>query len=135
MKTNNTFAANKSVFSVLTLFFALFLFTNSFQAQSITVKGVVKGKTTYETELLDGANIYLKGTKVATASNKKGAFTFPEELKIGDVLVFSYLGYVKKRVKIKKNSTFINVVLEEDDNQMLGALNSSKRFKSKRKKQ
>ena len=65
----------------------------------------------------------------------KGEFTFPQKLKTGDVLVFSYLGFVKKRIKINANSSFINVVLKEDENQMLGALNSNKRYTSKRSKQ
>lgn len=49
--------------------------------------------------------------------------------------MFSYLGYLKKSIKIKENTTTLNVVLLEDENEMLGALNSNKRYASKRKKQ
>jgi hypothetical protein len=135
MKTTKTLVFKKSSFILLGLFFTLFLFSSSFQAQEVKVKGIVKGKTTSETEILDGASIYLKGSKIATASNRKGEFTFPKTLKIGDILIVSYLGYIKKEIKIIRTSTFINVILLEDDNQMLGALNSNKRYKSKRKKQ
>ncbi|MGB1043435.1 MAG: hypothetical protein ACPGU6_08580, partial [Tenacibaculum sp.] len=77
----------------------------------------------------------LSNKKVATISNKKGEFTFPQELKKGDVIVFSFLGFEKKRVVIDANSTFLTITLKEDDNQMLGALGSNKPYKSKRPKQ
>ena len=133
MKTIKNLTIKKSWYLVLGLFFSLFFFSNSINAQ-ITVKGIVKGAATDGTEVLNGANIYLENKKVATTSNRKGEFTFPQKLKIGDVLVFSYLGFVKKKVKIDAKSTFLTIILEEDDNQMLGALNDNKPFKSKRLK-
>ncbi|MFY9242838.1 MAG: carboxypeptidase-like regulatory domain-containing protein [Polaribacter sp.] len=135
MKTIKKITFKKSTVILFGLFVFIFLFSESFQAQEIEVKGIVKGKTATETEILNGANINLKGTKVFATSNKKGEFTFPKKLKIGDVLVFSYLGYVKKSIEINKDSDFINILLLEDDNEMLGALNSNKRYSSKNKKQ
>ncbi len=135
MKTFKNLTINKPTFLALSLFFTIFLFSNSTNAQ-ITVKGIVKGKTDTEIEALNGANIYLTNKKVATISNRKGEFTFPKKLKIGDVLVFSYLGFVTQKITINANSTFLNIVLEEDENQMLGALSTNKPYKSKpRKKQ
>lgn len=124
----------KTTLLTLGLFFTIFLLSNSASAQ-IKVKGIVKGETTNGTEVLNGANIYLSNKKVATISNKKGEFTFPQELKKGDIIVFSFLGFEKKRVVIDANSTFLTVTLKEDDNQMLGALGSNKPYKSKRPKQ
>lgn len=124
----------KTTLLTLGLFFTIFLLSSSVNAQ-IKVKGVVQGKTTEGTEVLNGANIYLSNKKVATISNKKGEFTFPQELKKGDVIVFSFLGFEKKRVVIDANSTFLTITLKEDDNQMLGALGSNKPYKSKRPKQ
>ncbi len=135
MKTSKTFTFNKSTFILLGLFFTLFLFSNTSFAQEMQVKGIVKGKSGIETEVLSGATVYLKGTNEATSSNRKGEFTFPKKLKEGDVLIFSYLGYIKKRVKIQKNITYLNVILNEDETQILGALNNNKRFKSKHSKQ
>ncbi|WP_162274048.1 carboxypeptidase-like regulatory domain-containing protein [Polaribacter reichenbachii] len=135
MKTIETFTSKKTTVILFGLFLSLFLFSNQLQAQSIQVKGIVKGKTYEETEVLNGANIFLKGTKTGTSSNKKGEFTFPQSLKAGDVLEISYLGFITKRVKVSANSTYLIVTLQEDDNQMLGALNSNKRFKSKRNKE
>lgn len=117
----------------LTLFLVCLFLSTTTKAQTITVKGVVKGETAFETEALNGVNIYLKDKSVITTSNKKGEFTFPKALKIGDVLVFSYLGYLKKSVTISEKSTNLNIILKEDDNEMLGALSSGKRYTSKRK--
>ena len=133
MKTFKNLTINKPTFLALSLFFTIFLFSNSANAQ-ITVKGIVKGKTDTEIEALNGANIYLTNKKVATISNRKGEFTFPKKLKIGDILVFSYLGFVTQKITINANSTFLNIVLEEDENQMLGALSTNKPYKSKPQK-
>jgi hypothetical protein len=73
-------------------------------------------------------------TNIGTISNKKGEFTFPQKLSKGDVLEISYLGFTKQKVTIKENSNFLNILLKEDDNQILGALNNNKRYKSKRQK-
>lgn len=135
MKAAKTISLYKPTLTIFGLFLSLFLFSSSFQAQEIQVKGIVKGKTESETEILSGATVYLKGTNDATSTNRKGEFTFPKKVKIGDVLVFSYLGYVRKRVKITEKSSYLTVVLSEDDNVMLGALKSNKRYKSKRTKQ
>ena len=130
-----TLKLNKSKSFLVSVFFALFLITTSVSAQKLDIKGIVKGKTFEKTEVLNGANIFLKGTKTGTSSNRKGEFTFPRKLNVGDVLEISYLGYLKKRIKITANSKFLNIILQEDDNEMLGALNNNKRYKSKRLKQ
>ena len=133
MKTQ-TITQNRNV----KLFFVLafvFFFSSVLTAQEIQVKGVVKGKSAEFTEILNGANVYLKDTNVATSTNRKGEFTFPQKLKVGDVLVISYLGYLKKQIKINEKSTFLDITLQEDDNEMLGALQTNKRYQSKRNKQ
>lgn len=135
MKTIPTFTSKKSTFILLGLFLSLFFFSTELKAQELLVKGIVKGQTYEETEVLNGANIFLKGTNIGTSSNKKGEFTFPQKLKVGDILEVSYLGFITKRIKIGANSTYLKIILQEDDNQMLGALNSNKRFKSKRNKE
>lgn len=116
-------------------FLMLCFLSAAINAQDIQVKGIVKGKSDSMIEILSGANVYIKGTTIATSTNKRGEFTFPRKLKAGDVLVFSFLGYLKKQVRIRPNSTYLNVILEEDDNEILGAPMSAKRFKSKRNKQ
>ncbi|WP_299017763.1 carboxypeptidase-like regulatory domain-containing protein [uncultured Polaribacter sp.] len=133
MKTLKKVSAKQTTKLVTFVLFLTLLFSGVQTNAQILVKGVVKGKTATETEVLNGANIYLKGTAIGTSSNKKGEFTFPRKLKIGDVLVFTYLGYEKKFVKINNDATNLAITLLEDANEMLGALNTNKRFKSKRK--
>jgi CarboxypepD_reg-like domain len=41
---------------------------------------------------LPGVNIFLKGGTVGTVSDGQGKFEFPEKLKGGDVIVFSFIG-------------------------------------------
>ena len=134
MKTLKKVSIRKSTVIFLSFLFALVCTTN-LKAQEIQVKGIVIGQTFEKIEILKGANIFLKGTKIGTSSNKKGEFNFPQKLNVGDVLEISYLGFLKKRVTIKKSSSFIKITLQEDDNQMLGALNSGKRHKTKRQKE
>ncbi len=134
MKTMKTFTITKSTYIMLGLFLSLFLLSNTVKAQEIQVKGIVQGLSYDKNEVLNGANIFLKGTKTGTSSNKKGEFTFPQKLKVGDVLEISYLGFLTKKIKIKENSPYLTIILQEDNNQMLGALNNTKRYKSKRQK-
>lgn len=134
MKTNFKLSITRP-FVFFTTILGLLFFNLSINAQEITVKGIVKGKSEDAIEILNGANVYIKGTNIATSTNKKGEFTFPKKLKEGDILVFSYLGYEKKSVRIRSNTTYLYVILEEDSNEILGALSSNKRFKSKRNKQ
>lgn len=133
MKTSTKSFATKYQFLIFGLFLSLLFFTQHTHAQKVDVKGVVKGKTDAEPELLLGVNIYLKDKSAITTSNKKGEFSFAKALNVGDIIVFSYLGYLKKQIKITQNSTNLTVLLEEDDNEMLGAIGTSKRFSSKRK--
>jgi hypothetical protein len=59
-----------------------------------TVKGV-RGivKFSEDNEPAPGVNIYLKGsTAQGTYSDADGKFEFPGQLKIGDVLLFSFIG-------------------------------------------
>ena len=127
---SNLIAQNIKQFLVL----GFLLMTFTIQAQSIEIRGVVKVKSDVGTETLADVNVYLKGTAIGTATNRKGEFKFPRKLNPGDILVFSYLGYKKKAIKLKSSSSFLNVFLEEDDNTLLGALNSNRRYKSKRSK-
>ena len=63
---------------------------------------------------LPGANIILKGTTIGTSTNFDGEFTFPKPLKVDDVLVVSYLGFVTKQITIKEEQTQLNAILNID---------------------
>ena len=64
----------------------------------------------------------------------EGKFTFPKKLKTGDVLVFSYLGYETQKVSITDKTSFITLELTPDMVEMIGAVDTNKPYKSKRKK-
>lgn len=131
-----TTGSKKTVIKAAFSFLFLFVFiTSSSYAQSFEVKGIVKGKTNIDTEILSDVNIYLKGTIIGTTTNRKGEFKFPQKLNAGDVLIFSYLGFKKKEITLKSSDRFLNVIIEEDSNALLGALRSNKRYKSKKPKQ
>ncbi|SDR87285.1 CarboxypepD_reg-like domain-containing protein [Formosa sp. Hel1_31_208] len=115
-------------------------FINPLQAQTEAVNktsnstqdGIVKGVVSDEDGPLLGVNILLKGTSTGTFSDKNGEFTFPKALKKGDVLVFTFMGYDTKELKIIENLTFLKVELTSDLLEILGALDSEKPYKSKR---
>jgi hypothetical protein len=58
-----------------------------------TIKGIVKDE---EGVALAGVNIYLKGSTIGTVSDADGQFEFPQKLKAGDVVVFSFIGLETK---------------------------------------
>jgi len=93
-----------------------------------TIKGIV----TDEEQPLEGVNVIQKGTNNGTVTNEKGEFTFPKALKTGDILLFSYLGYITQKIEIKDNTSFISLKLSADQVEMIGALDTAKPYKSKR---
>ncbi|MFY0712666.1 carboxypeptidase-like regulatory domain-containing protein [Seonamhaeicola sp. NFXS20] len=81
---------------------------------------------------LPNMSIVLKGTKIGTSTNFDGEFTFPQKLKEGDVLIFSSLGYSPKSIKIGKDQAVLNVVMEAELVELMGAVDTNQSYKSKR---
>ena len=124
----------KSLFGlVMILMFTVCSF-NTVQAQEVQGARTVKGVVTDANGPLESASVILKGTKTGTVTNAKGEFTFPQALKVGDVLVISYLGYETVTIKIEKTTTNVTVQLNEEMVEFVGELNSNKPYKSKRPK-
>lgn len=94
---------------------------------TLTVKGVISD----ETGILPGANIILKDTNIGTASDKNGAYIFPRALKAGDILIVSYLGYTTQQLKVKNNTTTMNVFLAIDALDIIGDLATETVYKTK----
>ncbi|MDF2431420.1 MAG: hypothetical protein JWP44_1051 [Mucilaginibacter sp.] len=83
--------------------------SNSYSAHvQIPVKGIVKDSTG---AALVGVSVSVKGTSTGTQTDVNGAFSL--NANPGDVLVFTYIGYVKKQVTII-NSNTLTVVLSSD---------------------
>ncbi|WP_366183585.1 TonB-dependent receptor [Flavobacterium ovatum] len=75
------------------------------QAQNaVNVTGVVKG----DGDVLPGAGILIKGTKVGTVTDLDGNYKI--KAKETDVLVFSYIGFVSQEFKV--NKLVLNVTLK-----------------------
>ncbi|GAB3504599.1 TonB-dependent receptor [Spirosoma knui] len=75
-----------------------------------TISGLVKDEQGNE---LPGVSVVIKGTTRGTSTDKTGAF----QLSVPDsraVLVFSFVGYLKKEITVG-NQTVINVTLAPDD--------------------
>lgn len=91
-------------------FFSLLLvsvFLNFFfPAETIT--GTV---TDTNSRPLAGVNVVINGTSTATQTNSKGYYSIKAEK--GDLLVFSYIGFQTKRIKVGAEKT-INVKLLQD---------------------
>ena len=75
---------------------------------------LVKGNVIDESGPLPGVNILLQGTTVGTATDFDGNFQFPQKLKKGDVLIFSFIGMASKKVVINNENSASNIELKID---------------------
>lgn len=87
--------------------FTLFISASAVYAQKVTVKGTITGGG----QPLPGATVNVKGTKIGTITDFDGNYIL--EVNKGKILVYSFLGYASKEIKVTDKTT-INVVLEED---------------------
>jgi hypothetical protein len=94
----------------------------------IVVKGTVKGD---EGETIPGASIILKGSTLGTSSNGDGYFEFPKELKIGEVLVVSFIGYETKEFTITKEILSAIEVTLTMDVSIMGAISVNEVYTQK----
>jgi len=85
----------------------------SLQVKSDTIQRV-KGIVLDESNLsLPGANVIIKGTNKGTQTDFDGNFELEAEK--GDILVFSYVGYLTKELKFENSDDFINIHMEMDE--------------------
>ncbi len=95
--------------------------TNSWFTKSNTIKAIKLTQTIKGTvkdakgEPLIGVNISVKGTNKGTQSDVNGNFTL--QANIGDVLVISYVGYVKQEITISSAAP-LSISLAEDASQL-----------------
>ena len=89
------------------------LFVPGFLLAQTTVSGIV---TEQSTSLpLPGVNVLVKGTSNGTATDFDGNYQI--NVNNGDILTFSYVGYVTQEITYSGQST-INVALAEDASQL-----------------
>ncbi|MBO0590275.1 TonB-dependent receptor [Cellulophaga sp. E16_2] len=94
------------------LFLSTVFFTTTIWSQDFTISGVVNDASI--NDVLPGVNVILKNQARGTTSDFDGNFSI-NNINIGDVLVFSYIGYATKEVIVKSTSP-LTVNLEEDIN-------------------
>lgn len=82
-------------------------------AQEVTITGKVLDATNKDP--LIGANVLVEGTKTGAITDFDGVYTIAAG--IGDVLVFSYLGYEEYRINVG-NTTTINAELTPGSNEL-----------------
>ncbi|MDX1719262.1 MAG: SusC/RagA family TonB-linked outer membrane protein, partial [Salegentibacter mishustinae] len=85
--------------------------TFSLQAQNFSVSGTVDEADTGLP--LPGVNIILKNTTNGVVTDFDGNYTI-NNIAAGDVLVFSYVGFLPQEITVGENQTEINVSLKTD---------------------
>lgn len=131
-----TLAIVRKSIVLISIILLTFLTSNPLTAQNnsaqetLSVKGIINS----DIGPLSSVSIYLKNSKTGTVSKSDGTFSFPSKLKLGDVLIFSYLGYEKQEVIIKPSSSYLDIFLKEAPIDVLSAINTNRPFKSKRSK-
>lgn len=135
MKTQTRLIQFKKILLLL-IFGMAIQFSNAQESPEPSTKNslVIKGQVTDSEGFLPGTSIYLKGSSIGVVSDDSGNYTFPKPLAVGDILVFSYLGYEKKEVKVTSDTLVINPKMELESTEIvLTALDKGLPFKSKRK--
>ncbi|WP_426486601.1 SusC/RagA family TonB-linked outer membrane protein [Flavobacterium sp. 2] len=101
----------KTIYKKLLFLFLLLPFT--VLAQS-TLNGTVVDKATGQP--IPGVNVNVQGSKAGTSTDFDGKFQLPN-LKNGDKIVVSFIGYVSNTVTFSGQKT-VSISLEEDTNQL-----------------
>lgn len=95
--------------------------TNMSPSPGLRVKGVVMSGET--NELLPGVNIYVKGAEGNTLTDADGRFVFPTELKAGDVLVFSFIGFESQEYVVPQQiTTDLKITMTMHYLELMGAI-------------
>jgi hypothetical protein len=112
--------------------------SNNTQTASVQDTFVVKGNVSDENGPLPGANIILKGSRVGTSSDFNGNFEFPQKLKKGDILIFSFVGLETQLVTIENQNSVANITLKLDSTIeeiiVVGKVATKKVYSSKKNK-
>ncbi|WP_226332645.1 SusC/RagA family TonB-linked outer membrane protein [Echinicola marina] len=91
----------------------MIFFSGHVMAQEINIKGTVIDANTGES--IPGVNILVEGSTKGTVSDLDGNFDITADK--GQVLVFSYIGYVSQNITIA-NETTLTVSMETDSKQL-----------------
>lgn len=105
---------NEKIFKLMTVFaLQLFLFASGTVLQAQTTGQITGTVSDTKNQFMAGVTVQVKGTSRVTASNNAGSYSITA-IK-GNVLVFSYTGYLTKEITVGDNTT-VNLSLQEDVN-------------------
>ncbi len=84
---------------------------------SIIIEDKVSGKVMADKgEALPGVSVLVKGTSKGTVTNNDGDFSIAA--KVGDVLIFSFVGFEKQELSVTDANQIFNIMLKEDVSQL-----------------
>ena len=89
---------------------------NGLTSEAVQVSGIIKDKQ----GPIIGATVILKGTSIGCVSNNKGEFSLTLQNKLPIVLYIRYIGYKQKELIIDKPTTKLDILLNEDDQVLMG---------------
>ena len=96
-------------------------------SQEKTIKGIVsdsKGS-------ISGANIVVRGTKTSTQSDFDGSYSI--KAKVGDVLVFSFIGMDELTRKVESSTTTVNMTMRSSENNLVEVVVTGQGIKKAKK--
>ncbi|CAL2083255.1 conserved hypothetical protein [Tenacibaculum sp. 190524A05c] len=110
---------------------------NELKKKNLEHRFTVSGIVSDDSGPLPGVSIQLENSIVGTESDFDGKFVFPQKLKKGDVLIFSFVGMDTQKIKIENDTTVSNIELKVNIEMagcvFLGEVTVKKPFKSKKK--
>ena len=138
----NTSNQKKKNFIYLLSFWILLLFSNttinaqedenismSSTQDTFILKGTVFSKT--DNSVLPGTSISLKNNITGVETDIDGNFELAN-VKEGDIISFRFLGFVTQDIAIKPNHPFLKIYLNENNFELLGAVDTKSTYKTKR---
>lgn len=101
----------------LFLFLTMVLLISTLNAQNNNIEFTVSGTVTGDNGPLQGVNVSIKKSATrGVITDVAGRFSI--QAKVGEVLVFSYVGFLKSEVTITSSQKNLSVTLEHDANQL-----------------
>ena len=95
----------------------------------VVVNGTVEDETGAP---MPGVNVYLRNSGKGTITDASGKFEFPDKLKDGDLLTFSFIGYESVEYVVRRNEEgLINLKMSLGDVEIMGEVVVGKVYSTK----
>jgi CarboxypepD_reg-like domain len=94
------------------------------------VEGIVIGEDKMP---ISGVAVVLKGSMIGVSTDINGKFRFPQPLKEGNVLIFSFVGFISQEIIISKKALdTLHITLKDDYCSLMGEVSTDEIYSSKR---